>query len=43
MQKAVFYTLKGHLLQPKRRPFANALTVRLLRNGTDLHSKKPVL
>lgn len=26
-QKAVFYNVKGHLSQAKRRPFANALTV----------------
>ena len=43
MQKAVFYTLKGHLLQPKRWHIANALTIRRLHDDADLHPNKPVL
>ena len=31
VQKTVFWTLKGHLLQAKRRPFAKPLIVRHLR------------
>ena len=35
VQKAVFYKLKGHLLQAERRPFANALILNRLQRGTN--------
>ena len=33
MQKATFYRLKGHLLQPERRPFATRLIINRLQAG----------
>ena len=35
MQKAIFYSLKGHLLQAKRRPLGNNLTANALREAQD--------
>jgi hypothetical protein len=37
LQKATFYTLKGHLLQAKRRPFAKALII----NGLSSDGQQP--
>ena len=37
MQKAIFYTLKGHLLEAKRRPFAKTLII----NGLSSDGQQP--
>ncbi len=47
MRKAIFYTLKGHLLQAKRRHIAKCLIIRLLavvqiwRRKSMFHGLKP--
>ena len=40
LQKAVFYTLKGHLSQCERWPFGKPLIVRELANGIPIQNNK---